>query len=255
MNINSHKKTLGSIAFFGIILVSALIAGACGATANKNAAVKNANAPKTGGIPSSAPAGANPPNYSGSPTASVTIEEFADFQCPQCASVHPIFNEIKSAYGSRIRFVFRNYPLSIPAHDKAYDAAAAVEAAGMQGKFWEMQNLLFTNQKSWTADPNYKQTWKGYASNIGLDVEKWESDRLGLVAKGRVDADLARGRGAGVNSTPTVFVNNMEVPFAQVNVAGLRAIIDAELAKGTQQSQPAAANSSSAPASNGPANK
>jgi len=63
-------------------------------------------------------------------------------------------------------------------HDKAYDAAVAADAAGLQGKFWDMQNILFNNQTAWTTDANYKQTWKGYADKIGLDVAKWENDSL-----------------------------------------------------------------------------
>ena len=117
----------------------------------------NANAPRSTTVATNAPPGANPPNQSGSPTASVTLEEFADFQCPQCAAKHPIINEVKSLYGSRIHFIFRDFPLEIPQHDKSYDAAVAAEAAGMQGKFWDMHNLLFTNQSAWTANPNYKQ--------------------------------------------------------------------------------------------------
>lgn len=249
----SQKKKPAAIVVIGILLttLAAIFFAACSTSPNSPNKVtpQNANVTKAPGIPPSAPPGANPPNQSGSPTATVTIEEFADFQCPTCASVHPVMSEIKSAYGSRIRFIFRNFPLSIPQHDKAYEAAVAAEAAGMQGKFWEMQNLLFQNQKNWTADPNYKQTWKGYASTIGLDVEKWENDRIGLVAKNRVDADLARGKGAGVSSTPTIFINNTEVPFDQIRSASsLRQIIDAELAKATQ-GQPTA-NTSSAPAAN-----
>jgi len=144
-------------------------------------------------------------------------------------------NEIKAAYGSRIRFIFRNLPLDIPQHDKAYDAAVAAEAAGFQGKFWDMQNMLFTNQKTWTSEPNYRQIWKEYATKIGLDTDKWETDMAGLPAKQRVDADKARAKAAGINSTPTLYVNNVEVPFAQLNLNGIKAIVDAELAKAAPQ--------------------
>lgn len=205
----------------------------------------SANQPKTSAIPPNAAPGANPPNQSGSPSALVTLEEFADFQCGSCAVAHPVMNEIKSTYGSRIRFVFRNYPLSIAAHDKAYEAAVAVEAAGMQGKFWDMQNLLFTNQQAWTASPTYKQMWKDYATRIGLDVAKWENDMAGIAAKSRVDADIARGKSIGVNSTPSVYLNGAAVPYSEVNVTALRALIDAELAKNSPSAAPA---SNAAPA-------
>ena len=196
--------------------------------------------------------GAQPPNLQGSPNAAVTIEEFADFQCPTCSVKHPMVKELVSTYGSRIKFIFRNFPLAIPAHDKAYDAAVAAEAAGLQGRFWDMQNLLFTNQQAWSANPDYRKVWEGYAGQIGLDVEKFKSDMAGLNAKSRVDADMQRGRALSVNSTPSIFVNGMLIPFEQMTIEGMRAIIDGELqkAQSSQQNQPAA-SAPTAPAQSG----
>ncbi len=212
-------------------------------TANSNTTASNQTTAKTSALPPNAPPGSQPPNMAGSQTATVSVEEFADFQCGSCAAAHPTMNEIKSLYGSRIKFVFRNYPLSIPADDKAYEAAVAAEAAGLQGKFWDMQNLLFTNQQAWTAAPTYKEIWKGYAEKIGIDVVKWESDRAGIAAKGRVDADLARGKALSVNSTPTLYVNGASIPYTEMSVPKLKAIIDAELQKAAApKEQPAAAN-------------
>ena len=198
---------------------------------NTSAANKLANTNKQAVSAANAPAGATPPNYAGGEKALVVIEEFADFQCPQCATTNPIMNEVKSMFGSRIKFIFRNFPLAIPAHDKSYDAAVATEAAGMQGKFWEMQNQLFMNQAAWTANPAYKQTWNEYAQKLGLNVDKFTSDIAGIAAKGRVDADRARGNGLGVNSTPTVFMNGVEILFKDVNVGTMKQLIEAELQK------------------------
>lgn len=206
----------------------------------------NTTKPRTNAIPPNAPLGANPPNMAGSPSAVVTLEEFADFQCGSCASAHPILNEIKSIYGTRINFVFRNFPLAIPAHDKAYDAAVAAESAGLQGKFWDMQNLLFNNQQAWTAAPTYKQIWKGYAEKIGLDVPKWETDMIGIQAKGRVDADISRGKALSINSTPSLFLNGMAVSISEMKVDALKTLIDAELKKAqpvAPASTPEASNS------------
>ena len=246
MNNTTEKKSNTPILIIGVVLVAALLGGWWYFSSSKPASNANmvkspsANASKSNTIPANAPQGANPPNQSGSQTASVTLEEFADFQCPQCAAEFPILSEIKSTYASRIRFIYRNFPLNIPAHDKSYDAAVAAEAAGMQNanKFWEMQNLLFTNQKLWTADPNFKQTWKDYAQKIGLDIPKWENDMAGIAAKSRVDADLARGKGLGVNSTPTLYINGVDIPFAQMTPDGLRQLIDAELQKAAQKQAP-----------------
>jgi protein-disulfide isomerase len=195
-------------------------------------------------IPSTASPGAQPPNQAGSPTATVVLEEFADFQCSSCALRHPIFSEIKSMYGSRIKFVFRNFPLDM--HPKAYDAAVAADAAGLQGKFWDMQNMLFNNQAAWVADTNHRQMWKGYAEKIGLDVAKWENDMLGITSKARVDEDKKRGKTIGVTSTPTLFINGVDVPFAQMTTDGLKALIDAELQKTAAATQPAAASANTA---------
>ena len=200
-------------------------------TANSANRPANSTAAKTPQTPINAPPGAQPPNLLGSPTALVTVEEFADFQCGSCAVVHPTMKEIQKIYGSKIKFIFRNYPLAIPTHDKAYEAAVAAEAAGMQdrNKFWVMQDQLFTNQAAWTQNPNYRQLWLEYATKIGLDVERLQSDMAGIAAKSRVDQDLQRGRAYSVSSTPTVFVNGQQVPFPSMDLTALRQIIDAEL--------------------------
>jgi protein-disulfide isomerase len=195
-----------------------------------------------------APVGAQPPNYLGSPNAAVTVEEFADFQCPSCGVTHPVMKQIQGIYGPRIKFIFRNFPL--PMHDKAYDAAAAAEAAGMQGKFWDMHNLLYTNQQAWSADPNYKQVFKGYAEKIGLDVDKWENDAAGMQARGRIQADMDRGKALSLNSTPTVLINGKSVPYPDMNVPTLQKLIDDDLksAQAVQQTQAPAAAPQSTPA-------
>ena len=179
---------------------------------------------------STAPAGASPERFKGSQNASVVIEEFADFQCGACAQKHSVFNEINSAYGSKVKFVFRHYPL-IRQHPKAYDAAVASEAAGFQNKFWEMQNLIFANQLKWINDPNHRKAFEGYAKTLNLDVEKFTTDSLGLNAKNRVDADMRRGNALALSSTPTLFINGKPVSYEQMTVPGIKAVVDGELAR------------------------
>jgi len=253
--LEEKPKTNAPLLIIGAVLVLAVLVGlgmnACSSSSTAGSNGNNSNGtPKPSAtqqkvIPPNAPPGATPPNAFGSPSAAVTVEEFADFQCPQCGAKHSVMNEIKSLYGSRIYFVYRNFPLSIPAHDKSYEAAVASEAAGMQGKFWDMQNMLFSNQQAWTAAPTYKQIWKDYATKIGLDVNKWETDLAGLQAKSRVDQDLQRGRFFGVNSTPSVFINDNAIDFKDMTVDGMKAIIDGELAKASGNK-----NAGSAPAAN-----
>jgi len=191
-----------------------------------------------------APAGAQPANMLGSPTAAVTVEEFADYQCPTCAVVHPKMQEIVKTYGNRIKFVYRNFPLQMHAH--AYEAAVAAEAASLQGKFWDMQNQLFVNQKEWSNSAEVPKLFEGYAQKIGLDVARYQSDVLGLGVKARVEADMKRGRAIGVSGTPAVYINGNPVDFQKFTVESLQQIIDAELQKPANQasSQTTTANQS-----------
>lgn len=177
-----------------------------------------------------APAGATPANVLGSETSPVVLEEFADFQCPTCASKHPIVKEVISNYGQRIKYVFRNYPL--PMHSNAYEAALSAEAAGLQGKFWQMQDLIFKNQATWSSQtPNARSTFKEYAQRIGLDVAKFEADVTGLSAKGRVDQDVRRANSLGVSGTPTFFLNGQPLRLNQITKESLPVVLDKELKK------------------------
>jgi protein-disulfide isomerase len=204
---------------------------------------KNANKPID---VSKAPEGATPAHEKGSPTATVVIEEFADYQCPQCAATYPKMNEIYSKYSSQIKFIYRNYPLKIPAHDKAYQASVATEAAGIQGKFWEMQGLLFTNQNVWTKATDFNKVLEDYAKQLNLNYDQFTTDMAGLAAKSRVDADIKRGDALGVKSTPTIILNGRMLAFEEHE--NLASLIDAELAKTKSNSQ--AANTSNTNASN-----
>jgi len=174
--------------------------------------------------------GAQPANMLGAPTSTVTVEEFADFQCPTCATVHSKMKELNTLYSGRIKFVFRNFPLT-QMHKNAYDAAVAAEAAGMQGKFWAMQDQLFNNQKAWSDSNEARKMFEEYAEKIGLDVTKFQSDMLGLPAKSRVDADLQRGRALNLSGTPTIYVNGKQIPIDTSGIDTMRQAIDSELKK------------------------
>ncbi|MEO6333585.1 MAG: thioredoxin domain-containing protein, partial [Pyrinomonadaceae bacterium] len=147
---------------------------------------------------------------------------------------------------------------------KAYDAAVAAEAAGMQGKFWAMQDQLFTNQQSWSGpSADHKQIWSQYAQKIGLDIQQWQNDISGISAKSRVDQDMQRGKALNVASTPSIYINGEVVPFPEMNVPGIRRLIDAELQKtpanpaqssASSTAPVAASNSNSKPANNSNSN-
>lgn len=199
-------------------------------------------------------------NSIGSPTAKVTIEEFADFQCPSCAVAHPVMKDVQAAFAgnNNVRFVFRHFPL--PIHDKSYDAAVAVEAAGIQGqpKFWAMMDQMMSNQQTWASSQNYRELWRGYAEKIGLDVAKWQDDVAGMAAKNRIDLDIQRARGIGVGSTPSIYINGRLIPFSDVNVPTMRQLIEAEIqnvaSSSAQVGGANAAPSNTAPSSPAPSN-
>lgn len=258
MNNKNQNNSSLPLAIIGLVLLAAIAGGWWFYQNSKSQAGKpktNVNQ-KTDDATAlsryaSAPPGAQPSNMLGSPSATVTVEEFADFQCPTCAVQHPKMKEIISLYGNRIKFIFRNFPLN-QAHPKAYDAAVAAEAAQLQGKYWQMQDQLFTNQQKWANAPDARQLFEEYAQKIGLDVAKFQSDMLGLPAKTRVDADVQRARALGLNGTPTIFINGRQLAFEQFGVEPMRQVIDAELQKANSQTQ---SNQSTNPNNNSAENK
>jgi protein-disulfide isomerase len=247
MNNQPKSKSGAPMMIIGLVLLVAIIGGiyfyASSRPGGGSASKSPTPAPaKVSAIPPNAPIGANPPNMKGAPNAVVTVEEFADFQCPTCASVYTVMNQVHAAYGSRIKFIYRNFPLT-QIHKNSYDASVAAEAAYLQdaNKFWDMQNQLFTNQAAWSnlADP--RPVFKGYAEKIGLDVAKWENDVAGLPAKTRVNADMERGKAINITGTPSIYINGQPLAFAQFNFDAIKGIIDAELAKGPNAQNPAPA--------------
>ena len=175
----------------------------------------------------SAPSGAVPAWSKGDPKSTVTIEEFADFQCPSCGQFEPTMREVKTAYGNRVNVIFRQYPL--PMHDKAFDAARAAEAAGQQGKFWEMHDLIYDKQKDWSVMSDYRKTFSDYAKQLDLNVGKFENDMLGDNANSRVAADKKRGDAVGVKATPSIFLNGHLLTPDEMVVARFRQLIDQAL--------------------------
>src|SRR4029453_12660738 len=113
----------------------------------------------------------------GNPDAPVTLEEFADFQCPPCGQFAPFAEELLREYDSRLRVVFRNFPL--PAHEHAREAALVGEAAGFQGKFWEMHDTLYREQLAWSKAPNARELFESYAGTLGLTMDELKKDMEG----------------------------------------------------------------------------
>ncbi|HEV2801298.1 MAG TPA: thioredoxin domain-containing protein [Pyrinomonadaceae bacterium] len=162
--------------------------------------------------------------------APVLIEEYGDFQCPPCGFVHPILKRIEDEYETEVRVVFRNFPLPT-LHQHAIEAARAAEAAGLQGKFWQMHDMLFEKQNEWKDTAIARPLFLGYARQLGLDLDKFTRDIDSAPVNTRVMNDEQHGTARGVGSTPTVFMNGREIPFEVVRDYGkLRATIEQELA-------------------------
>jgi protein-disulfide isomerase len=133
--------------------------------------------------------------------ARVTLVEYGDYECPYCGAAYPIIKEVQARMGDRLRFVFRNFPIST-AHPHAEQAAEAAEAAASQGPFWEMHDLLYENQKR-LRDEDLRR----YAEQLGLDVERFDRDLAEHVHAARVHEDFMSGVRSGVNGTPTFYIN------------------------------------------------
>ncbi|MEN9912709.1 MAG: hypothetical protein RLY66_117 [Candidatus Parcubacteria bacterium] len=147
----------------------------------------------------------------GSADAAVTIIEYSDFQCPACALYYPIVEKVLNESTTTIRFVYRHFPLYPVPHKNAFIAAQASEAAGIQGKFWDMYRLLFENQKSWENLPNPQSVFEGYAERIGLNSEAFKKDMASDTVKEKVQSNRDEAISLGVNSTPTFFVNGKAI--------------------------------------------
>lgn len=139
----------------------------------------------------------------GPETARVTLVEYADFECPSCGEAHPVIQAVRRAFGDNLRFVFRHFPLR-SSHPHALAAAKAAVAAGAQGRFWEMHDRLFQRQSALTDDD-----LRRHARIVGLDLERFEQDRLARDTEIRVRQDLIDGTQSGVRGTPSLYVNGV----------------------------------------------
>jgi protein-disulfide isomerase len=157
----------------------------------------------------------------------VTIEEFGDFQCPPCSIMSSVLEKTEEEYRGRVRLIFHHFPL--PVHAQARAAAIAAEAAGMQGRFWEMHDFLYREQPDWSKAPDALLLFEAYASKVGLDMERFKKDVRDPAVAARVEGDHKLGESRGVTSTPTLFVNTALLPPTELNPAGLHKAIDAAL--------------------------
>jgi len=159
----------------------------------------------------------------------VTLVEFGDFQCPPCANLSEPINQLERDYRSRLRIIFRHFPL--PNHQHAREAALASEAASLQNRFWEMHDLLYREQSVWSKAPDVRVLFSAYAGMLGLNIDRFRKDMESEQAKARVTSDEQQARALGLATTPSIFVNNGKLPRAYTNPPGLRIAIDSAITK------------------------
>jgi len=154
--------------------------------------------------------------------AKVTIVEWADYQCPFCAQSAPLVGQVLQAYPKEVKYVFKQFPLPATMHPNAMPAAKAAMAANKQGKFWQLHDVLFENSRDLGGDK-----LKEYASKAGLDVSRWEKDVASPDVQQQIDREMAEGRAADVQGTPTFFVNGERLQNRSMD--GFKEMIDAAL--------------------------
>jgi protein-disulfide isomerase len=161
----------------------------------------------------------------GAADAPVTIVEFFDPECESCRAAFPFVKQLLEEYEGRVRLVVRYFPL----HNNSVLAVTAIEAAGEQGKYWEMQELLFTNQSEW-GEKQTPQTelFIGYATELGLNIEQFTADLQSPDYQAKIERDQADGRALGVDGTPTFFINGRQVE--ELSADSIIAMIEEELA-------------------------
>lgn len=143
------------------------------------------------------------------------LVEFSDFQCPACQVVQEPLAQILGKYEGKVTFVYRHFPLNT-IHKNAQLAAQASEAAGMQGKFWEMHDMLFAKQAEWSGLGDPRATFGGYAKEIGLDEQKFVADIDSQSTKDSVSMDLLAATRYRLSGTPSFFVNGVKTEFLQI---------------------------------------
>jgi len=158
------------------------------------------------------PAVGNTDHAQGNLDAELTIVEYGDYQCPYCGAAYPILKELMDQFGTQIKFVFRNFPLS-EMHPYARAAALAAEAAALQGKFWEMHDAIFENQRSLNESFLLK-----LAEKLNLEISQFKSDLENPKLAEKVDGDFESGVVSGVNGTPSFYINGQKFDGGAVDL-------------------------------------
>jgi protein-disulfide isomerase len=187
--------------------------------------------------------------------AHVTLVEYGDYECPFCGQYYPIVKQIEAQYNNQITFQFRNFPL-VSLHPNAFAGARAAEAAALQGKFWQMHDLLYAQNQvyyesnqtvsNWVGASNPQTFFDQYATQLGLNVTKFNQAYTSNQVNGTINADLAAGTSLGVNATPTFYLDGKKINVGE-SVANFQTLINVAIAKqaGKAASTPTSAGATS----------
>ena len=172
----------------------------------------------------------------------VTLVEYGDYECPYCAEYYPIVKQVVAEFNQQIYFQFRNFPL-VNIHQNAFASARAAEAAGLEGKFWEMHDMLYdsSNWQQWSTSSDPTPYFDQYAQEIGLNAAQFKQNFASNKVNNLINADMAEGNRLGISGTPAFFLDGKQVKIA-ATVQDFEKVINAEIAKKTT----AATNASAA---------
>jgi len=159
--------------------------------------------------------------------STISLIEYGDFQCPACGYYAPMVQQISEEFGTKINVVSRNFPLN-QIHKNAQITAQAAEAAGEQGKFWEMHDKLFETQKDWSESVNMQEVLVTYATELGLNIEQFNTDLQSAEIKTKIKNDYKSGVAAGVTGTPSYFLNGKKLDNPR-SIEDFRAAVEAVL--------------------------
>jgi protein-disulfide isomerase len=208
---------------YAIIVAVFLIATGAGVELYQN---QDQPPPRTGKLAFGKP-GAEQPHIRGAAKAPVALEEFGDFECGPCSLLYPILKKAEADYGERLSVMFREYPLS--KHTHALEAARAAEAAGLQGRFWEMHDALYETRLVWLGATDTRRALISCAAKLGLDMERFQKDMDGEEVTKRIAADRERVTSLELDRTPSVFINGDRLTTRPITSEVLHAAIDAAL--------------------------
>jgi protein-disulfide isomerase len=207
--INQNKTVLGIVLITILLIVGGILLLSGKKTGNQNVTEKidlnlliPAGVTATSGV-------SNGAYLPASPSAGISLVEFGDYECPACGVYHGFIKQLLTEFSGKFNYVFRNYPLS--QHKNAPISSQAVEAAGLQDKYWQMHDKVFENQTAWAGLTDPKEIFLTYAGEIGLDSKQFLSDLTSQAVKDRIDADTKDGNVVGLSETPTLYLNGKKI--------------------------------------------